>query len=152
MPMWVYGRGMEHRSVDTAAVVEVDEPLATAVVAVLRRRGCPAWTVESDEGYVVLVPRDRREEALRLVAAAMDELAASRDDRPPPPIEDGEEAGRRLLLPRLRDSAIAILLVPLLVVALSAVNFPAQYAAAVVVAGIAAVVVLRIRARDDGSS
>lgn len=143
---------MEHRFAQPAAVVEVDKPLANAIVAALQRRGCPAWTIESNDGFVVLVPQGRRDEALRLVAAAMDELATSRDDRRPPAVEDGddEEPERRLLLPRLRGAGIAILLVPLLVVALSAVNFPAQYAAVLMIAGMAAIVALRIRARRDG--
>lgn len=142
---------MEHRFAHPAAVVEVDAPLADAIVALLRRRGCPAWTGERDDGSVVLVPQGRRDEALRLIAAAMDDLAASHDDRRPPAIGGAgdEEPGRRMLLPRLRGAGIAILLVPVLVVALSAVNIPAQYAAVLVVAGMAAIVALRIRARGD---
>lgn len=118
----------------------------------LRRRGLSAWTVEGGEGHVVLVPRERRDEALQLVAASMDDLAARHDDRAPRAVEDpidDDEPGRRLLLPRLRDGGIVILIVPLLVVALSAVNFPARYAALVVVVGIAIVFALRIRARGD---
>lgn len=149
--MRVYGRGMEPRFARQAAVVEVDAPLADAIVATLRRRGCPAWTVEGDDGHVVFVPQGRRDEALRLVAAAMDDLAASHHDRRPSAIAgaDDEEPGRRLLLPRLRGAGIAILLVPMLVVALSAVTLPARYAAVLVVAGVAGIVALRMRTRGD---
>lgn len=142
---------MEPRFARPEVVVEVNAPLADAIVAALRRRRCPAWTAESDGGYVVLVPQGRRDEALQLISAAMDDLAASHDDRRQPAIADAdeEEPGRRLLLPRLRGAGIAILLVPMLVVALSAVHLSARYAAVLVVAGMAAIAALRIRARRD---
>jgi hypothetical protein len=143
---------VEHVSEHPAAVVELDASLADAVVGALRRRGCPAWTAEGDDGRVVLVPGSRREQALRLVADAMDELATSAIDRRPPPTEpseDDDEPSRRMVLPRLRDAGIAILLVPLLIVTLSAISIPRDWAATVFIAGIVVIVALRARARRD---
>lgn len=149
--MWSYRRGVDHVSEQPAAVIELDAALANAVAAMLQRRGCPARTVAGDDGHVVVVPRSRRSEALALVADAMEELAATVEpSQQAVATAPGDEEPRRpLLLPRLRGAGLAILLVPLLVVSLSAVSIPRRYAALLIVAAIVAIVALRTRADRD---
>jgi hypothetical protein len=146
-------------------LTDLDPDVAAAVVAVLSRAGVPASVAGdgAEDGEVtVLVPADRREEALGTMAASMEaigeELRRRREatgrgpgprDRTDP--EDEEEASP-LVFERLRRLAfLPILLVPLLVVTLASVDLPVVIAILVIVGGMVGLHAWRDgrRLRDD---
>lgn len=146
-----------------APLADFDAPVARAVVVVLRRAGVPARLAgevppgSADPELTVVVPEDRRDEALAAMAAAMEEIQAEVSRQAPAPTapagpdaddedeDEDEEGGHRpLLFERLRRLGfLPVLLVPLLVVTLSQTRLPAAYAIALVVGGAAAVVAWR---------
>lgn len=158
----------------SAPLATFDPPVARAVVTVLRRQGVPARTGDqpsSVDEAEVLVPGDRREEALTLLAARMEEVSAlaapgqgaDQEDTAPPvtsPVttsgwhpdagaDEGE--GRPIVMERLRAMGlgIAALLVPLLVIVYAAPSLPVRWALVVFVGGLVAVYAWRRRSESD---
>lgn len=126
--------------------------LAAAVVQVLRRRGVPASEGSSAGGEAaVLVPADRREDALRVLADRMEDIhTEARGPALSPtqvaelhPDED-DEATRPLVFERLRGlGLLPVLLIPLLVLTLANVRLPMAYSVVFVVGGMALVMAWR---------
>jgi hypothetical protein len=138
-------------------LTELEPDVAAAVVAVLSRAGLPAVVggpaERAQDGpgeVVVLVPEERREEALQTMAASMEaigeELRRRRERAAGPPRgggvgtdQDDDEEARPLLFERLRRlSFLPILLVPLLVVTLASVRIPVAVALVILIGGMAA--------------
>lgn len=159
---------MQPDHVQTADLGAFEPPTADAVVSVLRRRGCPAWADPAAGGdSLVRVPADRREEALALVAAHMEDIAAMSGSAEPgpsavPPLPGGRpgstwdagdsddpsaEKPSPIVLEQLRrfGLGLAIVLAPLLVITLAAPSLPLRYALVVFVAGLVAVTYWRNR-------
>lgn len=154
----------------TVPLAEFEAPVAEAVVAVLLRSGLPASLGEVSrrpgEGaeVEVLVPADRRSEAMAAMAASMEavqeELRRRGGDGPgsegrgaAEEPEEHEEQERPLLFERLRALGfLPLLLVPLLIVTLAQVRLPSVYMVAVVVGGMVVLYAWRDgrRHRDDG--
>lgn len=149
-------------------VITIDQPtpvadfppdLAEAVAATLRAHGMAAEVVEHGEAAEVVVPAARRDEAVSLMAAQMDEIRDRLDDEPqragpepgepPPESGEGRETGSPpLATERLRQLwPVALLLVPLLVL-LGSASVPANFAVLVLIGGMVAVVALRQRRRQ----
>lgn len=139
---------MHHEPTALVELATFDPPVARAVVAVLRRAGVPADAADADEAErsggeaAVRVPPDRRDAALAIVAARMEDvrervLEHERRVAPPAPPIDSAEPERPLVLERVRSLGfIAVALVPALVVTLANVQLPGVYVAAIVVGGI----------------
>lgn len=143
---------MPHDHPPAVELATYDAPVARAVAAVLHRAGLPATTVGAEQAggeTAVFVPHGRREEALTVIAARMEEIsaragaaaAASAGAARP---GDGDAAAswqedggdRPLVLERFRSLGfVAVALVPILVVTLANVRLPLAYALAVVVGG-----------------
>jgi hypothetical protein len=120
----------------TEELASFDPLLAEAVTAVLLQAGVPAALGEPAGGErTVLVPRSRREEALAMLAARMDEVqalattgaglpdhgraVAAYDD-----LGDAED-DRPLVLDRFRSFGwVAVALVPLLIISLANIRLP----------------------------
>lgn len=140
-------------------VADFPPDLAEAVAATLRAHGMAAEVVEHGEAAEVVVPAARRDEAVSLMAAQMDEIRDRLDDRPqrdipastdaPAESDDGREPGSTpLATERLRQLwPVALLLVPLLVL-LGSASVPANFAVLVLIGGMVAVVALRQRRRE----
>lgn len=140
-------------------VADFPPDLAEAVAATLRAHGMAAEVVEHGEAAEVVVPGARREEAVSLMAAQMDEIRDRLDDEPqragpaptepPPESGDEQEPGAPLLATeRLRRLwPVPVLLVPLLVL-LGSASVPANFAVLVLIGGMVAVVALRQRRRE----
>lgn len=141
-------------------VADFPPDLAEAVAATLRAHGMTAEVVERAEAAEVVVPAARREEAVSLMAAQMDEIRERvGDDEPqgggPAPTEpapgggDSDEPGPPpLATERLRQLwPVPVLLVPLLVL-LGSASVPANFAVLVLIGGMVAVVALRQRRRQ----
>jgi hypothetical protein len=143
-------------------LADFDAPVARAVVTVLARAGIPARVAElapSPDERTVIVPAERRDEALAALAASMeairDELRGPAQAPPAPAagtFADDDEDARPLLFERLRSLGfLPLLLVPLMVIGLSQVPLPAGYTLAIFVAISVAVVAWRDgRMRRDG--
>jgi hypothetical protein len=140
-------------------LTELEPDVAAAVVAVLSRAGLPAvvggpaaHTQDRPGEVVVLVPQERREEALQTMAASMEaigeELQRRRERAAGSPRGGGavpvgedadDEEARPLVFERLRRlSFLPILLVPLLVVTLASVRIPVAVALVILIGGMAA--------------
>jgi hypothetical protein len=146
----------------SASLATFDPPLAQAVVMVLRREGVVSRVQSSPGGEAeVLVPATRREEALSLLAAHMEdlhELARSEavvpleppEAAPAEPEDDDEGPTRPIVMERLRRSGlgIAAVLVPLLVITLAAPDLPLRYALLVFVGGLVAITAWRRRSES----
>lgn len=141
-------------------VADFPPDLAEAVAATLRAHGMTAEVVERDEAAEVVVPAARREEAVSLMAAQMDEIRERLGEdepqrggpgptEPPPANGGGEEPGSApLATERLRRLwPVPVLLVPLLVL-LGSASVPANFAVLVLIGGMVAVVALRQRRRQ----
>lgn len=141
-------------------VADFPPDLAEAVAATLRAHGMTAEVVERREAAEVVVPAARREEAVSLMAAQMDEIrerlgdgepqgGGSAPTEPPPASGGGEEPGPPpLATERLRRLwPVPVLLVPLLVL-LGSASVPANFAVLVLIGGMVAVVALRQRRRQ----
>lgn len=122
--------------------------LAEAVAAVLSEAGVPTILGEAPDGELsVLVPRERRGEALAALAARMDEIQAraTGDPRYSSEMVSGcyedshvtggewaygeaaESGGPPLVLDRFRSLGwVAVALVPLLIIGLARVRLPAM--------------------------
>lgn len=130
------------------------------MAATLREHGVPADVVGRDEAADVVVPAARRDEALALMAARMDEIRDRVRDGEPEPARTGQPDGhdgdaddvpapgsRPLVTERLRQLwPVPVLLVPLLVL-LGMGSLPANFAVMVVLAGMAVVLAMRQRRR-----
>lgn len=141
--------------------------VARAVAIVLRRAGIPA-TIIGDTGanvpedVTIVVPDDRREEALRTMANSMEDIQAEQAKATAPPVavprstgessDSEDEGGPPLLFERLRGLGfLPVLLVPLLVVTLARINLPTVYTVALIIGGMAALIAWRDgRRRRDG--
>jgi hypothetical protein len=150
-------------------LADFDPPVARAVIRVLRRAGVPADVHEpatagaGEDGVTVLVPGERRDEAMAALAAGMDAIQEELRRQAPPEHgpgggtaasasapEDAEEEPP-LVFERLRRLGfLPVLLVPLLVVTLSQIRLSAVYAFVLLVGGAAAVVAWRDRRRHRG--
>lgn len=145
----------------SAQLATFDQPLAEAVVTVLRRQGVPATAEPRDDAEAeVRVPAARRDEALGLLATHMEQVrelvqGATPDDSTtttPLPLADpdDDESGRPMVMERLRRMGLglAAVLAPLLVITLAEPNLPIRYALLVFLAGLVAVVYWRNRRED----
>jgi hypothetical protein len=153
---------------DTSVVLATfDPPVAMAVVDALRRRGVPA-TAAADAlaadpaagalpgEAAVLVAPERRDEALAVLAAAMEEIAAgARDPHGGVDVDaregadDDADVPRPLLFERLRRfGGVALLLIPLLVLTLQVPPVSVRYAAVLLIGGLVVLVALRDRWSD----
>lgn len=143
-------------------IADFDPAVARAVTLVLRRAGIPATVVGDggeggEEEVTVVVPDDRRAEALATMAASMEAIAAEQL-RPVPRAalaateDDEDEDGSPLVFERLRSLGfLPVLLVPLMVVTLAQVRLPGAYIAALIVGGMALLLAWRDgRRRRDG--
>jgi hypothetical protein len=138
--------------------------VAGAVVTVLRRHGVAAWMRATggslpglDDGEaVVLVERGRRDDAVQLLVAHMEEVGEAAAAEPRPlrhrrmtaprhPMED--EPGPPIVMERFRRMglAVAVVLAPLLVVTLATPRLPRGYVVLVFLAGLVALVWWRDR-------
>lgn len=137
--------------------------LADAVVATLRAHGMSAEVVERGEGVEVVVPAARRDEALSLMAAQMDEirdrltegaqdpLPAAPEPQSPDDDTDAAESHQPLATERLRRLwLVPVVLVPLLALLglLGSGSVPANFAVLVLIGGMVVVVALRQRRRE----
>lgn len=127
-----------------AELASFEQPLAAAVVRVLRREGVPADERRGPDAEVtVLVPAERRADAMRVLAARMEDIRDAVEPARGPSSggevgEGDEEAARPLLFERLRRlGLLPIALIPLLIITLANVRLPMAYAAAVLVGGMA---------------
>lgn len=140
-------------------VADFPPDLAEAVAATLRAHGMAADVVEHGDAAEVVVPAARREEAVSLMAAQMDEIRDRLDDEPrharpartepSPDGSDGQEPGSPpLATERLRQLwPVPVLLVPLLVL-LGSASVPANFAVLVLIGGMVVMVALRQRRRE----
>lgn len=144
-------------------VADFPPDLADAVVATLRAHGMSAEVVERGEGVEVVVPATRRDEALSLMAAQMDEIRdrlteGAQDPLPAAPepqaSDDDADAGgspQPLATERLRRLwLVPVVLVPLLALLglLGSGSVPANFAVLVLIGGMVVVVALRQRRRE----
>jgi hypothetical protein len=150
----------------TVLLATFDPSVALAVVDVLRRRGVRAWAVadaasDPSSGALpgeaaVRVPEERREDALRVLADAMEEIAAGRwaqdADGFEAPVwteDPHEDVPRPLVLERLRRfGGVGLLLVPLLILTLQLPPFDLRYGVLLLVGTMIVLVALRDRWRD----
>lgn len=148
----------------SAQLATFDPPLASAVVAVLRRVGISATVEPLDHDEVeVRVPAARREEALAALASRMEEVqrlaratsgnghSGPGEQEPVGEADEGEDGGPAIVMERLRRMGlgIAVVLTPLLVITLVGRQLPIGYALALFVLGLVTVVYWRNRAEDD---
>ena len=139
-----------------------DADLAGAVVRVLRRHGVDAWLAAAPtEGgqRAVHVAATQREPAFGVLADRMEEIHGELAERRPAAgrdrghEEDASEPAdaRPLVMERFRRIGlnVAVLLAPLLVISLARPPFPVAVALITLVGGMAAIVALRERQRDD---
>lgn len=144
-------------------VADFPPDLAEAVAATLRAHGMSAEVVEQGEDAEVVVPAARRDEALSVMAAQMDEIRDRLGQGPaapaphaaetPPPSADDDAAGPNppLATERLRRLwPVPVVLVPLLALLglLGSASVPANFAVLVLIGGMVAVVALRQRRRE----
>lgn len=144
-------------------VADFPPDLADAVVATLRAHGMSAEVVERGEGVEVVVSATRRDEALSLMAAQMDEIRdrlteGAHDPLPAAPepqaSDDDADAGgshQPLATERLRRLwLVPVVLVPLLALLglLGSGSVPANFAVLVLIGGMVVVVALRQRRRE----
>lgn len=142
------------------SVADFPPRLAEAVAATLRDHGVAAETVDRGDAADVVVPAARRDDALALMAARMDEIRDRAQDESPEAASEPEpgpaapagavdeaEGGRTrpLVSERLRQLwPVPVVLVPMLVL-LGSASVPANYAVLLVIGGMVAVVALRQR-------
>lgn len=124
------------------------------MAATLRDAGIPAALTSGDDEVTVFVPATRRDQALTVVSARMEEIvaAATADPDPPSQAADVPDPQRPLLFERLRGLGfVPIALAPLLVVSLANVRLPGAYTAALIIGGMVGLVAWRNGRRDrDG--
>lgn len=149
----------------SAQLATFDLPLAEAVVTVLEQEGIATIVAPHDGQEVeVLVPAERRDEALALLADRMEQIhqlvkdagAATATslpltDRTVPDTTDDDETGPPIVMERLRRMSfgLVILLAPLLVISLSGA-LPIGYALALFILGLVGIVYWRNRQDEDG--
>lgn len=151
---------------DQTVLLDTFEPaVARAVVAVLHRHGMEAWTRSEASPLpglpatelAVLVPKERRDEAVNLLVASMEEVAEEAKSEPDllrsrrglgggrHPMED-EEDGPPIVMERLRRLGfLAFLLAPLLMITLAAQGMPRGFAIVLFLGGLVAVAAWRNR-------
>jgi hypothetical protein len=156
---------MDQQYEQTVLLDTFEPAVARAVAAVLRRHGLQAWTRDqgaalpglTDQEVAVLVPPERRDEALALLIASMEEVAEEARSEPDllarrrgagagrHPMEDAED-GPPIVMERFRRLGfLAFLLVPLLMVTLATQGMPRNFALVVFIGGLVAVAAWRNR-------
>ena len=130
-------------------LAEFPPTLAAAVVTVLRRAGVPATLgdpVAGTSDVSVLVPGDRRGDALTALAIRMEEVReeAEAESGSGARAEDDAEEPAPLVMERLRNlGVVAMVLTPLLIITLAAPGMPMWLAIVIYIGVLAVVVALR---------